>query len=261
MLSPLQKCGSEGCLLDCDFLPWHRSNLRKQHQSCEDPEPRNVCEKQEKPSTPSIRLDDTEVVNCLQLPLQDPGGVWRSRSEGRLDQQGAPCQKGTEEGDKTGSGWSLPSPKSLRKEQQLCEKSLASSVESDIGSDCDGSHQNAQQKQKRPRSGISNVNPPDTEDISDDSFHHTVLYLRMRQSQSTKEEQKELPKVVELRKSGPPVAKEEERLGEIAFCPDSLQSVVERKPRAHRASRQKVESPDNDKQIDGEKESALRKLD
>ncbi|XP_039202267.1 regulator of G-protein signaling 8-like isoform X2 [Crotalus tigris] len=89
MLSPLQKCGSEGCLVDCDFLPWQRSTLRKQDQSCEDPELRNDCEKQEKPSTPSIRLDDTE--------------------------------------------------------------SLASSVESDVGSDCDGSHQNTQQKQKHPR--------------------------------------------------------------------------------------------------------------
>ncbi|XP_007437677.1 regulator of G-protein signaling 4-like [Python bivittatus] len=168
MLSPLQKCGSEGCLLDCDFLPWHRSNLRRQHQSCEDPEPRDDCERQEKPPTPSIRLDDTEVVSCLQLPLQDPGGVWRSRSEGRLDQQGAPCPGETEEGDKTGSGWSLPSPKSLRKERHLGEKvaaakqhlrnffggsnkSLASSVESDLGSDCDGRHQNTRPRQKRER--------------------------------------------------------------------------------------------------------------
>ncbi|KAL7986401.1 hypothetical protein Chor_011567 [Crotalus horridus] len=74
-----------------------------------------------------------------------------------------------------------------------------------------------------------------------------------------KEEQKKFPKVVELRKSGPPVTKEQEGLGEIVFCPelDSLQSAVERKPRAHRASGQQIGSPYDDKQIDGEKESAL----
>ncbi|XP_061478104.1 regulator of G-protein signaling 8-like isoform X2 [Rhineura floridana] len=126
MLSPLQKCGSEGCLLDCDFLPWHRSTLRRQHQSCEEPEAggNHEGQRQEKPRPPSIRLEAAEVASCLQLPLQDPGGVWRSRSEGRLDQKGAPCQEETE--------------------------SLASSVESDLGSEGDSSQQ-TQQRQKRRR--------------------------------------------------------------------------------------------------------------
>ncbi|XP_061478103.1 regulator of G-protein signaling 18-like isoform X1 [Rhineura floridana] len=169
MLSPLQKCGSEGCLLDCDFLPWHRSTLRRQHQSCEEPEAggNHEGQRQEKPRPPSIRLEAAEVASCLQLPLQDPGGVWRSRSEGRLDQKGAPCQEETEVGNKTGSGWSLPSPKSLRKERRLrgrvaaakqhlrnlfggSNKSLASSVESDLGSEGDSSQQ-TQQRQKRRR--------------------------------------------------------------------------------------------------------------
>ncbi|KAL7986402.1 hypothetical protein Chor_011568 [Crotalus horridus] len=30
--------------------------------------------------------------------------------------------------------------------------------------------------------GISNINPPDIGHMSDDSFHHTVLYLRLQQN-------------------------------------------------------------------------------
>ncbi|XP_032997551.1 regulator of G-protein signaling 3-like [Lacerta agilis] len=169
MLSPLQKCGSEGCLVDCDFFPWHRSNLRRRHQSFEESESGGDHEApgQEKPSPPSILLEGAEVPACLQIPLQDPGGVWRSRSEGRLDQKGGPCPGEVEAVDQTGSGWSLPSPKSLRKERRLrgrvaaakqhlrnlfggSNKSLASSVESDLGSEGDSSCQ-AQQRQKRRR--------------------------------------------------------------------------------------------------------------
>ncbi|XP_053235313.1 regulator of G-protein signaling 8-like isoform X2 [Podarcis raffonei] len=169
MLSPLQKCGSEGCLVDCDFFPWHRSTLRRRHQSFEESESGGDHEapSQEKPSPPSILLEGAEVSTCLQIPLQDPGGVWRSRSEGRLDQKGVPCPGETEVVDKTGSGWSLPSPKSLRKERRLrgrvaaakqhlrnlfggSNKSLASSVESDLGSEGDSNCQ-AQQRQKRRR--------------------------------------------------------------------------------------------------------------
>ncbi|XP_054832977.1 regulator of G-protein signaling 3-like isoform X2 [Eublepharis macularius] len=169
MLSPLQKCGSEGCLLDCDFLPWHRSALRKRHSSCEEPEPEDDHKdrSKEKPCPPSICLEAPDSDNCLQIPLQDPGGVWRCRSEGRLDQNEAPIQGDIELGDKTGSGWSLPSPKSLRKERHPrgrvaaakehlrnlfggSNKSLGSSVESNLGSDCDSSHQ-ARTKQKQCR--------------------------------------------------------------------------------------------------------------
>lgn len=127
MLSPLQKCGSEGCLIDCDFLPWHRSSLRRRQQSSEEGEPGEDHEEQsqEKLCPPRIHLEVPQDVNCLQLPLQDLGGVWRSRSEGRLDQKGAPCQGETELGDKSGSGWSLPSPKSLRKERRLRGKVAA----------------------------------------------------------------------------------------------------------------------------------------
>ncbi|KAF7236094.1 Regulator of G-protein signaling 3, partial [Varanus komodoensis] len=171
MLSPLQKCGSEGCLLDCDFLPWHRSNLRKRQQSCEESRPIHDHKEQnpEKLCPPSIHLEVPEATSCSQPPLQDPGGVWRCHSEGRLDQKGAPCQEETEVVDKTGSGWSLPSPKSLRKERRLrgrvaaakqhlrnifggSSKSLASSVESDLGSECDSSQQTRQrQKHRRKR--------------------------------------------------------------------------------------------------------------
>ncbi|KAJ6653443.1 hypothetical protein lerEdw1_009196 [Lerista edwardsae] len=169
MLSPLQKCGSEGCLTDCDFLPWQRSTLRRRQESYETAEPGNSHEEpsQGKPSPPSIHLEVPEASDCLQPPLQDPGGVWRSRSEGRLDQKGEPCRGETEAGDKTGSGWSLPSPKSLRKEQRLrgrvaaakqhlknlfggSNKSLTSSVESDLGTECD-SNQHTRQKQKQQR--------------------------------------------------------------------------------------------------------------
>ncbi|KAJ7317357.1 hypothetical protein JRQ81_003519, partial [Phrynocephalus forsythii] len=39
MLSPLQKCGSEGCLVECDFLSWHRRTLCRRPESCEVSEP------------------------------------------------------------------------------------------------------------------------------------------------------------------------------------------------------------------------------
>ncbi|XP_062978432.1 regulator of G-protein signaling 19-like [Elgaria multicarinata webbii] len=168
MLSPLQKCGSEGCLLDCDFLPWHRSTLHKRQQSREESGPGKEHQGQEKPCLPSIHLEVSEAACCPQPSLQDPGGVWRSCSEGRLDQKGAPRQGETEVADKTGSGWSLPSPKSLRKERRLrgkvaaakqhlrnlfggSNKSLASSVESDLGSECDHSQQQTRQRQKHRR--------------------------------------------------------------------------------------------------------------
>ncbi|XP_066472304.1 regulator of G-protein signaling 2-like isoform X2 [Tiliqua scincoides] len=169
MLNPLQKCGSEGCLTDCDFLPWHQSNLCRRQRSYEKAEPGNDHEEhsQEKPRPPSIYLEVPEASDCLQPSLQDPGGVWRSRSEGRLDQKGEPCRGETEARDKTGSGWSLPSPKSLRKERRLrgrvaaakqhlknlfggSNKSLASSVDSDLGSECESSQQTRQRhKQHR----------------------------------------------------------------------------------------------------------------
>ncbi|XP_053159632.1 regulator of G-protein signaling 2-like [Hemicordylus capensis] len=172
MLSPLQKCGSEGCLVDCDFLPWHRSNLHRKQRSCEEEREEGDGHEersQEKPRPPSIRLEAPEAPHGLQLPLQDPGGVWRSRSEGRLNQKVEPCPGETEVGDKTGSGWSLPSPKSLRKERRLrgkvaaakqhlrnffggSNKSLTSSVESDLGSECESSQQTRQrQKHRRKR--------------------------------------------------------------------------------------------------------------
>uniref|UniRef100_A0A803TF74 RGS domain-containing protein n=2 Tax=Anolis carolinensis TaxID=28377 RepID=A0A803TF74_ANOCA len=171
MLSPLQKCGSEGCLVDCDFLPWHRSSLHQRQQSCEGSAPEDSSERQDRetPRPPSIRLEVPDVTDCSPHLLQDPRGVWRSRSEGRLDQNGVPCQSRETEEEKTGSGWSLPSPKSLRKERRLrgkvaaakehlkslfgsSSKSLASSLESDLGSDCDSTQQTRQrQKTRRKR--------------------------------------------------------------------------------------------------------------
>uniref|UniRef100_A0ABM5FIB0 Regulator of G-protein signaling 3-like isoform X1 n=1 Tax=Pogona vitticeps TaxID=103695 RepID=A0ABM5FIB0_9SAUR len=174
MLSPLQKCGSEGCLVECDFLPWHRSTLCRRPESCEVSEPVGDHEElsPEKPSPPSIRLEAPDATTGLQLPLQDPGGVWRSRSEGRLDQNSAP-RTVESEGDKTGSGWSLPSPKSLRKERYLSEKvaaakqhlknlfggsskSLTSSVESDLGSESDSSQQMHQRRKQQRRKNKRN---------------------------------------------------------------------------------------------------------
>ncbi|XP_078073408.1 regulator of G-protein signaling 3-like isoform X2 [Mustelus asterias] len=192
----LRKVGSEGCLLDCEFLPWSRQLLRQ----CKHPTGQEAMELAEveagageearaaqegrKVIIPEVRIEkeyslsvdtlhqldgdsfDESDKSCdslgpgsqasaYRLGVQDLG-MWRTYSDGNLARDGQRRDfissgqlKGTE---KTESGWSLPSPKTLRKERALARmtaakehlrsiftgsrKNLASSAESDLGLDC-----------------------------------------------------------------------------------------------------------------------------
>ncbi|XP_069093264.1 regulator of G-protein signaling 3-like isoform X1 [Pleurodeles waltl] len=98
--------------------------------------------------------------------------VWRTYSESHLNRvDGLEVPDGLnkkKEMKTTGSGWSLPSPKSMRKQRRAAKmaaakqhllsffggssKSLASSVESDLGLECDNErarHRNKREKHKR----------------------------------------------------------------------------------------------------------------
>lgn len=100
------------------------------------------------------------------------GMVWRTYSESHLNRvDGVEVPDGlikNKEMKSTGSGWSLPSPKSMRKKRRAAKmaaakqhllsffggssKSLASSVESDLGLECEGErprHQHKREKHKR----------------------------------------------------------------------------------------------------------------
>ncbi|XP_029441801.1 regulator of G-protein signaling 1-like isoform X2 [Rhinatrema bivittatum] len=105
------------------------------------------------------------------------GGMWRTYSEGHLDRgegvevpDGLLKKKEKKEKKHSGSGWSLPSPETLRKQRRATKmaaakqhlrsffssssKSLASSVESDLGLEFEGErekhrHRKHQEKHKR----------------------------------------------------------------------------------------------------------------
>ncbi|XP_048472533.1 regulator of G-protein signaling 3-like isoform X2 [Rhincodon typus] len=197
----LRKVGSEGCLLDCEFLPWTRQILHrckhltadcqegaKEHSKMEAPATEEakmlVREEGQKVNIPEVRIEkeyslSVDTLHQLASDSYDesdkscdslgPGGqdtayrlgvedlgMWRTYSDGNLARDGERRDfisnsqlKGKQ---KTESGWSLPSPKTLRKEralarmaaakEHLCSiftgsrKHLASSAESDLGLDC-----------------------------------------------------------------------------------------------------------------------------
>ncbi|XP_072406019.1 regulator of G-protein signaling 3-like isoform X2 [Chiloscyllium punctatum] len=192
----LRKVGSEGCLLDCEFLPWTRQILpwcKHSTADCQEGARMEVpaieeakvvvCEEGQKVTIPEVRIEkeyslSVDTLHQLARDSYDesdkscdslgPGGqdtayrlgvddlgMWRTYSDGNLARDGerrdfisSSQLKGKQ---KTESGWSLPSPKTLRKERALARvaaakehlrsiftgsrKNLASSAESDLGLD------------------------------------------------------------------------------------------------------------------------------
>ncbi|XP_043534239.1 regulator of G-protein signaling 3-like isoform X2 [Chiloscyllium plagiosum] len=192
----LRKVGSEGCLLDCEFLPWTRQILpwcKHSTTDCQEGARMEapaieeakvvVCEEGQKVTIPEVRIEkeyslSVDTLHQLARDSYDesdkscdslgPGGqdtayrlgvddlgMWRTYSDGNLARDGerrdfisSSQLKGKQ---KTESGWSLPSPKTLRKERALARvaaakehlrsiftgsrKHLASSAESDLGLD------------------------------------------------------------------------------------------------------------------------------
>ncbi|XP_067830000.1 regulator of G-protein signaling 3-like isoform X1 [Heptranchias perlo] len=198
----LRKVGSEGCMLDCEFLPWSRQILRRRKHStgdCQDgkewtkmaaapgEEEAAAAERKRAPVViPEVRIEKeySQSVDTLhqlggdsydesdldksceslgtssrdavyRLGVEDLG-MWRTYSDGNLRRDGQTGQEfisgnQLKSKQKTESGWSLPSPKTLRKERALARvtaakehlrsiftgsrKHLTSSAESDLGLD------------------------------------------------------------------------------------------------------------------------------
>ncbi|XP_075692525.1 regulator of G-protein signaling 3-like isoform X2 [Rhinoderma darwinii] len=159
VFNPLRKSGSDTCLTPDNPQHWKRVAIRRQP-------PPNVPDtsSDNAPSlpVPEVRVersfsagnlvcDSDEEEGADGSTLGVPGSMWRTRSESHLDSGGGVENLG--EKKSSGSGWSLPSPKTLRKKRRAAKvsaakqnllsffmgsfKSLASSVETDIGSVCE----------------------------------------------------------------------------------------------------------------------------
>ncbi|XP_078422449.1 regulator of G-protein signaling 3-like [Cetorhinus maximus] len=194
----LRKVGSEGCLLDCEFLPWTRQILRRCKRStsdCQEAKEQAGMEaaagreakaagEERKVVIPEVRIEkeyslsvdtlyqlagdsfDESDKSCDSLGLGSHDtayrlgvedlGMWRTYSDGNLACDGERrdfiSSSQLKSKQKTESGWSLPSPKTLRKERALARvtaakehlrsiftgsrKHLVSSAESVLGLDC-----------------------------------------------------------------------------------------------------------------------------
>ncbi|XP_038672633.1 regulator of G-protein signaling 3-like isoform X1 [Scyliorhinus canicula] len=205
----LRKVGSEGCLLDCEFLPWSRKILHRcktptgDCQEAKEPVKLEVAAGEEakaeggerKVVIPEVRIEkeyslsvdtlhqlagdsfDESDKSCDSLGPDSRGqsyrlgvqdlGMWRTYSDGNLARDGERqdfiSSSQLKSKQKTESGWSLPSPKTLRKERALARvaaakehlrsiftgsrKHLVSSVESDLG--LDNAENGGRHRQKR----------------------------------------------------------------------------------------------------------------
>ncbi|XP_006007248.1 regulator of G-protein signaling 3 [Latimeria chalumnae] len=166
----LHRAGSEGCLLDCEFLPWNRTAIRKRKQSPN-------SEKVEKPEAqgahrgngvsggmqiPEVRIQTDFSCSAEVLQHLDHGGsedsdakqsgdrsmkgtqrkskacglcveevtVWRVLSDSHLSREEEEETRAFLEGKmkkqkNSESGWSLPSPKTLRKERASSKMAAA----------------------------------------------------------------------------------------------------------------------------------------
>ncbi|XP_073404924.1 regulator of G-protein signaling 3-like isoform X2 [Dendrobates tinctorius] len=199
VFNPLRKSGSDTCLSPDNPQHWKRVAIRRQP-------PPNVPDTSA-PNAPSLPVPEVRVERSFSAgnlvcdsdeeeggdhrTLGVPGSMWRTRSESHLDSGGRVETIGEKE--KSSSGWSLPSPKTLRKKRRAAKvnaakqnllsffmgsfKSLASSVETDIGSVCETDraprHKKKEQKHKRSHLSLfrlwpshsSNITRPSIEEV------------------------------------------------------------------------------------------------
>uniref|UniRef100_H3AMG9 RGS domain-containing protein n=1 Tax=Latimeria chalumnae TaxID=7897 RepID=H3AMG9_LATCH len=145
----LHRAGSEGCLLDCEFLPWNRTAIRKRKQSPN-------SEKVEKPEAQGAHRGNG-VSGGMQIPevriqtdfssgdrsmkgtqrkskacglCVEEVTVWRVLSDSHLSREEEEETRAFLEGKmkkqkNSESGWSLPSPKTLRKERASSKMAAA----------------------------------------------------------------------------------------------------------------------------------------
>ncbi|XP_051899469.1 LOW QUALITY PROTEIN: regulator of G-protein signaling 3-like [Pristis pectinata] len=188
----LRKVGSESCLLDCQTTPWPHRLLRRRKHPVAAAEPAPGAG--QPVVIPEVRIqreyslsvdtlhqlaagspDDSDAEKSSES-LREPNrlgvgepAMWRTYSDGNLSRASSESRPFASSHQlsskqKAESGWSLPSPKTLRKERALgrvaaakehlrslftgSRKHLASSVESDLGLDC--SETDSRIRRKKP---------------------------------------------------------------------------------------------------------------
>ncbi|KAM4640575.1 regulator of G-protein signaling 3-like [Discoglossus pictus] len=176
VFNPLRKAGSDTCLSPESPHHWKRAAIRRPPPAPSIPT--STSHPNPPFNIPEVRVERSYSADALagDSDDEDGGGVgsmgpsgsmWRTKSESHLDTGGREQNLGRK--DKSPSKWSLPSPKTLRKKRRAAKvtaakqhllsfflgsnKSLASSVESDIGYRCESDttqlHKKKEQKHKR----------------------------------------------------------------------------------------------------------------
>ncbi|XP_053328431.1 regulator of G-protein signaling 3-like isoform X1 [Spea bombifrons] len=179
VFNPLRKSGSDMCLSPDNPQHWKRLAIRRAAPTtC----PVSSASPTSAFPVPEVRVERSLSAGNLACDSEEeeggdggalgvPRSVWRTRSESHLDTGGGEVPLGAKE--MSSSGWSLPSPKTLRKKRRAARvatakqnllsffvgsfKSLASSVETDIGSVCeaDRGHRSKKKEQKHKKSHLS----------------------------------------------------------------------------------------------------------
>lgn len=131
VFNPLRKSGSDTCLSPDNPQHWKRLAIRRQPPpSVPDPASQNAVPL----PVPEVRVersfsagnlvcDSDEEEGADSRTLGVPGAMWRTRSESHLDSGGRAENLGEKE--KSSSGWSLPSPKTLRKKRRAAKVTAA----------------------------------------------------------------------------------------------------------------------------------------
>ncbi|KAG8448633.1 hypothetical protein GDO86_015639 [Hymenochirus boettgeri] len=178
VFNPLRKSGSDTCLSPDNPQHWKRAAIRRPNS---DIDSSSQCHSASTLPVPEVRVErsfsaghlacDSDEEGREAETLRVPSSIWRTRSESHLDSGGGEEALGRKE--KSASGWSLPSPKTLRKKRRAAKvnaakqhllsfftgslKSLACSIETDIGLVCenDKAHRQKKKEQKHKRSHLS----------------------------------------------------------------------------------------------------------
>ncbi|XP_063287505.1 regulator of G-protein signaling 3-like [Pelobates fuscus] len=176
VFNPLRKSGSDTCLSPDNPQHWKRAAIRRappaaipaSASSPASPFPVPEVRVERSFSAGHLVCDSEEEEGTDGASLGVPRSMWRTRSESHLDTGGGDETLVAKE--KSGSGWSLPSPKTMRKKRRAAKvtaakqnllsffmgsfKSLASSVEADIGSTCETDRgQRSKKKEQKQKKG------------------------------------------------------------------------------------------------------------
>ncbi|XP_041431189.1 regulator of G-protein signaling 8 isoform X2 [Xenopus laevis] len=182
VFNPLRKSGSDTCLSPDNPQNWKRLAIRRPPPSTDSttsshpvpalPVPEVQVERSFSAGHLACDSDEEEAkeAETLRVPLS----IWRTQSESHLDSGRGQKELGQQE--KSASGWSLPSPKTLRKKRRTA-KPLPSTGETDSGLLCetDKGHRHKKKEQKHKKSHLplfrlwtshsSNIGRPSIDDV------------------------------------------------------------------------------------------------